>query len=155
MSIQEEPIYLNEAKEIDSCLVACFEEHDNVDDFDSVDTRIFVTYDHDAKSYIINGKRVDIFSKKGRNKTNFQPFVFCTEESNEVADFILLSFCRTNNMSYILYNYNNLPEDACDMSYDFMENNMDRRYEITAFDNIVARKTLIKRLVKMTRYMYN
>ena len=152
----EEPICLNEEKEIDSCLVVCFEEHETNDDgTDLVDTRLFVTYDHSSKAYVVNGKRVDIFSKKGRNKTQLKPFVFCAQESNDIVDFIILAFSRSNSLSYIMYNYNNLPDDACDMTYEFMETNMDRRYEIAAFDNVDIRRNHIKKLIRLTKNMYN
>ena len=154
--INEESICLNEEKEIDSCLVVCFEEHENDDDGnDLIDTRLFITYDHTTSAYVVNGKRQDIFSKKGRNKTNLKPFVFCASESIDIVDFILLSFSRSNSLSYIMYNYNNLPEDACELTYEFMESNMDRRYEIAAFDNVDIKRNHIRRLVRLTKNMYN
>jgi len=154
--INEESICLNEEKEIDSCLVVCFEEHETDDDGnDLIDTRLFITYDHTTSAYVVNGKRQDIFSKKGRNKTNLKPFVFCASESIDIVDFILLSFSRSNSLSYIMYNYNNLPEDACELTYEFMESNMDRRYEIAAFDNVDVRRNHIRRLVRLTKNMYN
>lgn len=154
--INEESICLNEEKEIDSCLVVCFEEHeDGEDGTDLIDTRLFVTYDHSTKAYVVNGKRQDIFSKKGRNKTQLKPFVFCARDSDDIVDFITLSFSRSNSFSYIMYNYNNLPEDACEMTYEFMESNMDRRYEIAAFDNVDVKRNHIKRLVRLTKNMYN
>ena len=154
--IHEQPICLNEEREIDSCLVVCFEEHE-CDDYgnDSVDTRMFITYDHATSSYVINGKRQDIFSKKGRNKTNLKPFVFCAQESSDIVDFIFSTFSKNNSLSYIMYNYNNLPEDACELTYEFMESNMDRRYEIAAFDNVDIRRNNIRRLVRLTKNMYN
>jgi hypothetical protein len=105
--------------------------------------------------YIVNGKRQDIISKKGRNKTNLKPFVFCASESSDIVEFILLTFGHKKLMNYILYNYNNLPEDACDMTYEFMESNMDRRYEIAAFDNIWVRRNLVQRLCRLTKNLYN
>jgi hypothetical protein len=150
-----EPIYLNEEQEIDSCPVICFEERDDDDNFDSIDTRLFVTYDSVSQAYILNGKRIDVVSKRGRNKTNFQPFMFCAKDSSDIADFILLTFSKNSKMSYTLFNYNNLPEDACDMTYDFMEKNMDKKYEIAAFDNVLIRRAMIKRVVRMSRVMYN
>lgn len=154
---EEQPICLNEEREIDSCLVVCFEEHenDNENGEDVIDTRLFVSYDHATSSYVVNGKRQDIFSKKGRNKTNLKPFVFCAQESNDIVDFILFSFSRNNSLSYIMYNYNNLPDDACELTYDFMESNMDRRYEIAAFDNVDIRRNHIRRLIRLTKNMYN
>ena len=151
----EESIHLNESREIDSCLVMCFEERDDPENFDSVDTRVFVTYDADSDTYIINGKRVDVFSRRGRNKTKFQPFMFCVNASDDVANFIFTIFDKDSKMSYTLYNYNNLPEDACSMTYEFMESNMDKRYEIAAYDNSHVKKSLIRKLVRMSRLVYN
>jgi hypothetical protein len=157
--IYEDYISLNEEKEIDSCLVVCFEEVDAdeyaVNENNGIDTRLFVTYDHSTKMYILNGKRQDIISKKGRNKTNLKPFVFCASESSDIVEFVLLTFGQKNLMNYILYNYNNLPEDACDMTYEFMESNIDRRYEIAAFDNIWVRRNLVQRLCRLTKNLYN
>lgn len=160
MSYEQETDYdaicLNEENEIDSCLVVCFEENDSSrEEVGGIDTRLFVTYDHTTKMYIVNGKRQDIFSKKGRNKTNQKPFVFCASESSDIVEFVLLTFGQNGSMNYILYNYNNLPEDACEMTYDFMETNMDRRYEIAAFDNVLVKRNVIKRLCRLTKNLYN
>ena len=152
----DDAIYLNEEKEIDSCLVVCFEENDSSkEQLGGIDTRLFVTYDHTTKMYIVNGKRQDIISKNGRNRTNLKPFVFCAGASSDIVEFILLTFGHKKLMNYILYNYNNLPEDACDMTYEFMESNMDRRYEIAAFDNIWVRRNLVQRLCRLTKNLYN
>ncbi len=149
------PIYLNEEKEYESCLVLCIEEHDDPSNYDSVDTRLFITWDATANNYIISGKRVDLFSEDDVNKTTFKPFMFYATDSNVMADFIMLTFSRDHTMSYIMYNYNNLPEDASDMTYEFMETNMDRKYEIAAFDNISIKKPLIKSLIRLTKNMFN
>jgi hypothetical protein len=153
----ETPIYLNEEKEYESCLVLCFEEHDDSNNYASIDTRIFVTYDADAEYYIINGKRIDLFTEDSQavNKTNFKPFMFYANDSSVVVDFIMNSFSKGHNISYIMYNYNNLPEDASDITYDFMENNMDRKYEIAGFDDIKINRSLIKTLVRLTKNMFN
>ena len=82
-----EPIYLNEEDEQDSCLVLCIEERDNPDDYDSIDTRVFVSYSETSDVYVVNGKRVDLFSRRGRNKTNFQPFMFCANSSSPNSQY--------------------------------------------------------------------
>lgn len=152
----DDAICLNEEKEFDSCLVVCFEENDSSKgQLGGIDTRLFVTYDHTTKMYIVNGKRQDIFSKKGRNKTNLKPFVFCASESSDIVEFVLLTFGQESSMNYILYNYNNLPEDACEMTYEFMESNIDRRYEIAAYDDVFVKRNLVKRLVRLTKNLYN
>ena len=133
--VHEESICLNEEKEIDSCLVVCFEEHEDNNGTDLVDTRLFVTYDHSSKAYNVN--------------------VIKNKRMINIVDFIILAFSRSNSLSYIMYNYNNLPDDACDMTYEFMESNMDRRYEIAAFDNVDIKRNHIKKLIRLTKNMYN
>ena len=151
----EDAIYLNEESEQDSCLVLCIEEFDNVSDFSEIDTRVFVSYNEVTNLYVVNGKRADVFSKKGRNKTNFQPYMFCADSSNDVLDFLTLTLNRNGKFSYILFNYNNLSYDLAEMNYEFMEQNMDRNYEIAAYDNIDYNRKKFRQLIKLTKNMYN
>jgi hypothetical protein len=150
-----EPIYLNEEDEQDSCLVLCIEERDNLDDYDSIDTRVFVSYSETSDVYVVNGKRVDLFSRRGRNKTNFQPFMFCANSSSDVADFLALTLNTKGKFSYTLFNYNNLSYDMSENTYGFMEQNMDQRYEIAAYDNIDYDKKKFRQLVRMTKSLFN
>ena len=150
-----DPIYLNEETETDSCLVLCIEERDNPDDYSSIDTRVFISYNEISNVYVINGKRVDLSSKKGRNKTNFQPFMFCANSSSDVVDFLALTLNTMGKFSYTMFNYNNMSYDMSENTYAFMEQNMDRRYEIAAFDDIEFSKKVFTQLVRMTKNMYN
>ena len=148
-------IYLNDESEQDSCLVLCIEEFDEMCEKSSIDTRVFISYNEVTKMYVINGKRDDILSKKGRNKTNFQPFMFCAESSNDVVNFLSLSLDTKSKFSYTLFNYNNLSYDISENTYAFMNENMDRRYEIAAYDGIEYNRKRFRQLIKLTKNIYN
>jgi hypothetical protein len=138
-------IFLNEETEHNSCLVLCIDEYDNND----IDTRIFISYNEEIESYVINGKRNDL-----SKDPYFQPFMFCAQKSNDVIDFISLTLNTKSNFSYTLFNYNNLSYDIKDITYEFMEDNIDRRYEIAAYDNVLYSKKKFRQLVRLTKNLY-
>ena len=148
-------IYLNEESEQDSCLVVCIEERDILDDYETIDTRVFISYNEVSNVYVINGKRDDIFSKKGKNKSNFQPFMFCANSSADVTDFLALTLNTKGKFSYTLFNYNNLSYDMSENTYEFMHQNMDNRYQIAAYDGVEYERKRFRQLIRMTKTMYN
>ena len=147
--------------ELNSCLVLCIEEHDNtnvnsdntINDNNSIDTRIFISYNEASNMYIINGKRLDL--TKNSKTAFFQPFMFCADSSNDVLDFLSLTLDIKSQFSYTLFNYNNLSYDKADITYSFMEDNIDRRYEIAAYDGVGYSRKKFRQLVRMTKVMYN
>jgi hypothetical protein len=154
----EDAIYLNEESEQDSCLVLCIEEIDENNkmcEISKIDTRIFVSYNEVANMYVVNGKRDNILSKNNKNKINFQPFMFCAESSNNVVDFLSLTLDTQSSFSYTLFNYNNLSYDFSENTYDFMHQNMDRRYEIAAYDGVKYNRKRFRQLIRLTKNMYN
>ena len=143
----------NEETELNSCLVICIDEYD---DDGTIDTRVFVSYNDAEQMYIINGKRLDIAKNDKNDKTCFfQPFMFCAESSNDVLDFLSLILDIKRTFSYTLFNYNNLSYDKNDITYSFMEENIDRRYEIAAYDHVTYSRKIFRQLVRVTKLMYN
>ena len=135
----------NEETELNSCLVLCIDEYD---DDGTIDTRVFVSYNEAEQMYIINGKRLDIAKTVKNVKTVFfQPFMFCAESSNDVLDFLSLILDIKRTFSYTLFNYNNLSYDKNDITYSFMEENIDRRYEIAAYDHVTYSKKIFRQCV--------
>lgn len=143
----------NEETELNSCLVICIDEYD---DDGTIDTRVFVSYNDAEQMYIINGKRLDIAKNDKNDKTDFfQPFMFCAESSNDVLDFLSLILDIKRTFSYTLFNYNNLSYDKNDITYSFMDENIDRRYEIAAYDHVTYSRKIFRQLVRVTKLMYN
>ena len=143
----------DEETELNSCLVICIDEYD---DDRTIDTRVFVSYNEAEEMYIINGKRLDIAKNDKNVKTVFfQPFMFCADSSNDVLDFLSLILDIKRTFSYTLFNYNNLSYDKNDITYSFMEENIDRRYEIAAYDHVTYSRKIFRQLVRVTKLMYN
>jgi len=82
-------------------------------------------------------------------------YAFDCEFAHDLADFIQFLIDKDNDISYILYNYDNLPKISNDIDYDFLHTYDDKTYEISGYDNMkFNRKQLIKHL-RMLRNVYN
>lgn len=137
--------FYDEETEHNSCLVICIEEFDSK----SIDTRIFISYNDETDSYVINGKRLDLVKSP-----YFQPFMFCAKKSSDILDFLTLTLNTKSIFNYTLFNYNNLSYNIEEITYDFMEKNMDRRYEIAAYENVSYSKKAFRSLVRLTKNLY-
>jgi hypothetical protein len=113
------------------------------------DTILYVLYDTRSNEYIIRGKRRS-------SKTLISlPYSFTAETANGLADFIELIVCPENTVSYTLYNYDNLPNDSYDITYDFLEKHDDRSYEIVAYDNQRIKRADLLKCLKILRNVFN
>jgi hypothetical protein len=54
-----------------------------------------------------------------------------------------------------MYNYNNMPFDLEGVDYFFMEENMDIRYELAAYDNVKLTKVDFRKNLRMLKNVYN
>jgi hypothetical protein len=129
------------------CLVLKIEEI-----FDGkLDTTIFVLYDSNSMEFCLYGKRSDLIGKDPS-----VPYSFKCKYADDLADFISFVMCKKSKWNYTLYNYNNLPEFADDITYDYLKDlDNDQSYELTGYDfNNFNRKTLLKSL-RMLRNVFN
>ena len=140
-------------KETNCCLVLCIEERDNIKDYSSVDTRLFVTYDFIRRSYVVYGKRIDTIMTNSRNETNFIPYFLRCNCITELYNFI--EFTVGERFSLTLYNYNNMPYNVEKVNFEFMNNNMNQNYEISAYDNVYLDETKLIKYIKLLKTMYN
>jgi hypothetical protein len=132
--------------DITDCLVLKIEEHDS--ETNELDTTLFIVYDKKEHYFIVRGKR---FSRK----IVFHSYSFICEFAEELADFISFTIDKNNKLSYILYNYNNLPYTSNEITYEFMNKNVSIEYEIVGYENIkYERKELLKNL-RMLRNVFN
>lgn len=114
-----------------------------------IDTTLYILYDTRSKRYVIRGKR--------RSTVNLesQPYSFESESSSELADFLMLIMDCDNVLSYTLYNYDNLPEESNDITYEFLNKYDDRTYEVVGYDNKkIKRKDLLRNL-RILRNVFN
>lgn len=136
--------------QMDSMLILCIEEHDNNNNLESVDNRIFIGYDYSSNDYFLRGKRQDIGSRE------YVPYAFHCETSIGIFNFLEFVIGRKDNVSIVLYNYNNICDDDIDnITYDYFEEQMCANYEIAAYDGAKLTRDMMITNLKMLKNMYN
>lgn len=131
--------------EFNSHLVLCIEEPDIVNN--SIDNRIFITYDQSTRTYIVTGKRQPFKS------LNPAPYRFLFERNSDV--FMFLNFIIDGRVSVVMYNFDNLSDDYYECTYDLLESMMDENYEIVAHDNAIISKKETKDWLDILRNAFN
>jgi hypothetical protein len=138
---------------MNSLLILCVEEHDNELDKSSVDNRIFIGYDDTDDTgcnYFLRGKRQDTATRE------FVPYAFHCKSSYNLFHLLDFVIGRKNNVSVVLYNFNNIYEKAIDsLTYEFFEEHMDINYEIAGYDNIALNCDFMVKNIKMLKNLYN
>ena len=112
------------------------------------DTTLYILYDKRKHRFLIRGKRRE-------TSIPSYHYSFECEYAHELADFIEFLIDRENDVSYILYNYDNLPETSNEITYDFLEENDDRTYEISGYDNKKLQRRELLRNLRMLRNVFN
>jgi hypothetical protein len=114
-----------------------------------IDTTLYILYDTRAKRYVIRGKR------RLSSSLEFQPYSFESELACDLADFIELIICSKNTISYSLYNYDNLPNESNEITYDFFNAYDDRAYEISGYDNQKFKRRVVLKYLRSLRNVFN
>lgn len=126
------------------CLVLKIEEYDSK----QLDTSLFALYDSEMEQYVIRGCR-----------PNGEPFSFVCRSAKQVKKFVEAIICQRNTLSMVLYNYNNLPRTSEEISFAFLLQHEDPKYEVTAFDNedleSVIKSGHFLQLLKALRNVFN
>jgi len=113
------------------------------------DTTLYIIYDKKRHRFIIRGKRHET------ELIHSCTYSFECEYAKDLGDFIEFLIDKQNKVSYILYNYDNLPYTSNEISFNFLSEYDDRAYEISGYDNInLNRKQLLKYL-RMLRNVFN
>jgi len=129
------------------CLVLKMEEH--VDG--ELDTTLFVLYDNNEDAYLVRGKRSDVFGKPSS-----VPYSFYCNYASELIDFISFVICKKSKISYTLYNYDDLPNDADEIDYQYLSDlDGDIAYELAGYDNQKFNKKEILKFLRVLRNVFN
>ena len=142
--------YNDSELQMDSRLILCIEEHDSRINNDSLDTRLFIGWSNTDDDYFVRGKRQDIGSKE------FVPYALRCESTNDLYDFIEFVVGCRRNVSIVLYNFNNTEGYTSeDLTYEFLESNIDRNYEMAAYDNVKLKRHQMTKYLRLLKNMYN
>ena len=131
----------------DSYLTLCIEERDDVD-YSIIINRLFISYDIEQESYVVYGK-------SERTGIDNEQYFFRSDRSADMYKFVKFIIGKYAYSSYTLYNYNNMPFDLEDVDYYFMEANMDIRYEVAVYDEVILKKKNFRKNLHMLKNVYN
>ena len=138
---------INMETQVPDCLVLKIKEYDA--ETGLLDTSIFVIYDKKKHHYVIRGHR------RNTKKHQACTYSFICEYAKDLASFISFIMCKKNLWTYELYNYDNLPYDSNDITYEFLLYNENKTYELSAYDKQkYSRRRLINNL-RMLRNVFN
>jgi len=131
---------------VPDCLVLKIEEYDS--ETYELDTTVFLLYDKKERQYVIRGKR------RVTETADSCDYSFVCEFAKDLADFISFVICKENLWTYVLYNYDNLPYDSNDITYDFLTD-VSPVYELGGYDKQkYSRRKLLQNL-RMLRNVFN
>jgi hypothetical protein len=117
-------------------------------DLGKPDTTLYVLYDKATHRYVIRGQRND-------SSIASCTYSFECEFTSDLVDFLEFLLDKTNDFSFILYNYDNLPETSNEITFEFLKKYDSRVYELSGYDNQkLKRKSLLKNL-RMLRNIFN
>jgi hypothetical protein len=131
----------------DSYLTLCIEERDDKN-YATIVNRLFLAYDVEQESYVVYGK-------SERTGIDNEQYFFRSDKSSDMYKFVKFVISKESYSSYTLYNYNNMPFDLEGVDYYFMEENMDIRYELAAYDNVQLAKKEFRKNMHMLKNVYN
>jgi len=126
------------------CLVFKFEEVES--DTGKLDNTMYVIYDKKFHRYLIRGRR------RWTPAIQSCTYAYECETASDLADFIQYCICPENVVNEMLYNYNNLPEDVNDITFEYLNEHDHIDYELSGYMN---KKMTHNRLLKHLRMLRN
>lgn len=132
--------------QVPDCLVLKIEEYDS--ETHELDTTVFLFYDYKEHNYVIRGKR----AVTERHDSCDYSFV-CLDE-RDLADFLEFIICKKNLWTYVLYNYDNLPYNSNDITYDFLTD-VSPVYELTGYNKQKYRRGKLLTILRILRNVFN
>jgi hypothetical protein len=132
---------------VPDCLVLKIEEVER--NTKKVDTTLYILYDKKYHNYVI----------RGRHRLSPQSasceYSFVVENISDLVNFITFVIDRKNLWTYVLYNYDNLPIESDDITFEFLYNYDHNDYELGAYDNENYCRKRLESNLKMLRNVFN
>jgi len=135
------------ANTVSDCLVLKLEEIES--NTGKIDTTVYVIYDKRNHKYLIRGSR--------RLSPKYEPcaYSFECEYTDDLADFIEYLICPHNTVNEVLYNYDNLPENPNDITFDFLNDYDFEDNEISGYNDYKLKRRRLLRNLRMLRNVFN
>jgi hypothetical protein len=128
------------------CLVLKIEEHSYIN---GIDMTLYILYDNKKKHYVIRGQRAVT------QKHNSCHFSFNCNCEKKLMNFINFVVDPAVDRNIVLYNYDNLPYNSNDITYDFLKHYDHPNYELSAYGNITNDEIDLFTTLRMLKYVCN
>jgi hypothetical protein len=132
------------------CLVLKIEER--VCSTKELDTTLYVLYDTRENNFVIRGLRTP--SKSCKNDSP-RPYSYTCETLHNAEFFISFVISDKNLWTYELYNYDDLPDESHEITYDYLNVRATLDREISAYDNTIYKKEMLHSCLSMLREVNN
>lgn len=132
---------------VTDCLVFKFEEFDS--DTGKLDNTMYVIYDKRKHTYLIRGRRR--WTPLHQSCT----YSYECEFAKDLADFMEYCVCSDNKVNEILYNYDNLPENSDEITFDFLNEYDHSDYELSGYNKQKLTRQRLLRNLRMLRNVFN
>jgi hypothetical protein len=129
------------------CLVFKLEEVEY--NTNKIDTTLYILYDKVRHVYIVRGRR------RWTPMSQSCSYSFECEFAKDLADFIEYVICKRNKVNETLYNYDNLPDDSNEITYEFLHDYDHSDFELSGYDNRKLRRGRLLKNLRMLRNIYN
>jgi len=138
-------IYTDSELQTNTQLILCIEECDSRSTFCPIDARLFIGWSHETGTFFVRGRRDDT------RTSNYVPYAFQCVFERDLYDFIKFVLGKSNS-NIILYNFNNIIQTNVDeITYEFLENNMDQNYEIAGYNDYKPKRSDFLTYLRMLR----
>lgn len=134
-------------EKVTDCLVFKFEEFDV--DKKEIDNTLYILYDKRNNRYLVRGQR------RWTPRIHSCSYSFECEFANDLADFVKYVICPYNRVNEVLYNYDNLPENSDDITYEFLHDYDHIDYEISGYNDRKLSRNRLLRNLRMLRNLFN
>jgi len=132
---------------VPDCLVLKLEEVER--DTNKLDTTIYIFYDKKTHHFFVRGQRR--WSPQHQSCT----YSFQCEFAQDLVDFLQYIICKNNKVTEILYNYDNLPLEANDVTFEFLHDYDNSDYEISGYNNVKFSRKHMTNTLRMLRNVFN
>ena len=82
-------------------------------------------------------------------------YSFICEFAHDLTDFLEYIICKTNRVNEILYNYDNLPNDSNEITFEFLKKYQHSDYEISGYNGKIFEKKMLTKVLRMLRNIAN
>jgi hypothetical protein len=129
------------------CLVLKIEERELYTK--EIDTTLYILYDKKYHNYVIRGRR------RLTPRHQSCEYSFVCEDVEDLVYFITFVISRDNLWTYVLYNYDNLPIESNEITFEFLNNYDHSDYELGAYDDEKYSRNKLTKNLKMLRNVFN